>query len=160
MNPETRNCKNCEKPFVIDADDLGFYGKIKVPPPTFCPDCRLQRRMLFRNERNFYRRTCDLCKKNVITSFHPDLPIRVYCQKCWWGDGWDPFSYGRDYDFSRPFFEQVQELFLAVPFLSIQNDDTIGSVNSEYAYDFAFAKNCYMTAAGWYAEYVMYSYYT
>lgn len=44
--------------------------------------------------------------------------------------------------------------------LSMQNDNEIGSVNSEYAQDFAFTKNCYLTAAGWFCDNIMYSYYT
>ncbi len=160
MNNETRTCQNCKNQFTIEPDDFTFYKKMGVPPPTFCPECRLKRRLMFRNERTYYRRKCDLCKKDIIATYPADVSFPVYCQKCWWGDGWDPFSYARDFDFSKSFFEQFEELYLAVPHLSIQNDDGIGSTNSEYAYDFAFSKNCYMTAAGWYVENGMYSYYT
>lgn len=160
MTPETRTCKNCTTPFLIDEADFAYYDKIHVPPPTWCPDCRRWRRMMFRNERNYFRRKCDLCKKDIITIYQPDLPIQVYCQKCWWSDNWDAGVYAREYDFSRSFLEQFNELFRTVPFLAIMNDDTIASINSQYANDFAFSKNCYMTAAGWHCENVMYSYYT
>jgi hypothetical protein len=153
-------CQNCKKDFTIEPDDFGFYEKIKVPPPTFCPECRLQRRLMWRNERTFYKRKCDLCKKNIISTHDTDQSFPVYCQKCWWSDKWDPYSYGKDFDFSRPFFEQFKELLNVVPMLNMQNDDGVGSVNSEYAQDFAFSKNCYMTSAGWYCDNVMYSYYT
>ena len=69
MNSETKNCQNCKKDFTIEPDDFGFYEKIKVPPPTFCPECRLIRRMMFRNEISFYRRVCELCQKNIISIF-------------------------------------------------------------------------------------------
>ncbi|MFH1769140.1 MAG: hypothetical protein ABH833_00540 [Parcubacteria group bacterium] len=160
MQPETKTCQNCKNQFTIEPDDFGFYEKIGVPAPMFCRLCRLQRRMMWRNERTFYKRICDLCKKNIISTYNEDVPFPVYCQKCWWGDEWDPKSYGRDFDFSRSFFEQYQELLDSTPALSIMNDNEIASVNSEYAYDFAFAKNCYLTAAGWYSEYIFYSYYT
>ncbi len=42
-------------------------------------------------------------------------PAPVYCTECWNGDGWDPFSYGREYDFSRPFFSQLKDLFNVTP---------------------------------------------
>ncbi len=160
MNQGTRNCQNCRKDFIIEPDDFGFYEKIKVPPPTFCPECRLQRRFMWRNERTFYKRTCDLCQKNIISTYDKDQPFPVYCQKCWWSDKWDPYKYGQDFDFSRPFFPQFKELLNKVPMLGMQNDDGIASVNSEYAADFAFSKNCYLTAAGWYCDNIMYSYYT
>jgi len=54
MNVEKRMCQNCKREFTITPDDFAFYSKIKVPPPTFCPDCRLQRRMTFRNERSLF----------------------------------------------------------------------------------------------------------
>ncbi len=157
---ETKNCVNCKQDFTIEPDDFGFYEKIKVPPPTFCPECRLQRRLMWRNERTFYRRVCDLCQKNIISTYDKNQPFPVYCQKCWWGDDWDPYSYGRDFDFSRPFFVQFKELLNKVPMLNMQNDDGIASLNSEYAQDFAFSKNCYLTSAGWYCDNAMYSYYT
>ena len=59
-------CQNCKKDFTIEPDDFGFYEKIKVPPPTWCPECRMIRRMLFRNERSLYKQNCDLCKKSII----------------------------------------------------------------------------------------------
>ncbi len=160
MNSETKNCQNCKKDFTIEPDDFGFYEKIKVPPPTFCPECRLQRRLMWRNERTFYRRQCDLCQKNIISTHDKDRSFPAYCQKCWWGDKWDPYYFGRDFDFSRPFFEQFKELLNEVPMLNMQNDDGIASTNSEYSQDFAFSKNCYLTSAGWYCDNVMYSYFT
>ncbi len=156
---ETRNCKNCQAQFVIEPDDFSFYEKIGVPAPTFCPDCRFQRRLLWRNERTFYRRACDLCKRSMIAVYPTDAPFPVYCQKCWWSDKWSPLAYGQDVDFSRPFMEQVKELHQKVPMLSIQNDDGVGSTNSEYAYDWAFSKNTYLSACGWYVENCLYSYY-
>jgi len=66
MNSETKNCQNCKKDFVIEPDDFAFYEKIKVPPPTFCPECRLMRRYAWRNERVLYRRNCDLCEKSTV----------------------------------------------------------------------------------------------
>jgi len=160
MKSETKNCQNCKKNFIIEPDDFSFYEKIKVPPPTFCPECRVKRRLMWRNERNFYYRKCSLCQKNIVSSYNSGLKFPVYCQKCWWGDKWDPYQYGQDFDFSRPFFEQFRELIDKVPMLGMQNDDGIASLNCEYIQDFAFSKNCYLTAAGWYCDNVMYSYYT
>ncbi|KKT90642.1 MAG: hypothetical protein UW91_C0052G0013 [Parcubacteria group bacterium GW2011_GWF2_45_11] len=104
IRPETKTCQNCKSGFTIEPEDFAFYEKIHVPPPTFCPDCRLQLRLLFRNERTFYKRKCDLCGKNMISSYAPEYTYPVYCQKCWWSDKWDPYQYGREYDFSKPFF--------------------------------------------------------
>ena len=157
MNGETRNCKNCKKNFVIKPNDFGFYEKIKVPPPTFCPECRIIRRMSWRNDLSFYNRACDLCGKKIISLYHPDKPLTVYCNHCWWSDKWDAKNYGREVDFSRPFFEQFRELKDKVPLLSLINDDGIGSVNCEYTQNVTFSKNCYMVSMAWYLEDCMYS---
>ncbi len=141
MLSETKNCQNCKQNFTIEPDDFAFYEKIKVPPPTWCPECRMQRRLSFRNERILYKRPCDLCGKEVINIYHPESKNIMYCQQCWWSDKWDPLSYGQEYDFSRPFFEQYQKLSKRVPRVSLINAN---SINCEYTHLAADNKDCYM----------------
>lgn len=50
MNSETKTCQNCKQKFSIELEDFDFYKKISVPPPTFCPKCRLQRRLAWLKE--------------------------------------------------------------------------------------------------------------
>ena len=146
---ETKNCQNCEKEFIIEPGDLGFYEKMKVPPPTFCVECREQRRLCFRNEGNFYKRKCDLCDNSVVSRVSPDKKYPMYCSKCWLGDGWDFYSYGRDYDFSKSFFEQYKELLYSVPHISLSNSNC---VNSEWVNQETDDKNCYLNIGGLYNE--------
>ncbi|MDP2630601.1 MAG: hypothetical protein Q8P56_04290, partial [Candidatus Uhrbacteria bacterium] len=135
-------CTQCKKEFEITDGDRAFYAKINLPEPLWCPDCRQMSLWAFRNERNYYSRHCDLCKKAIISVYHPDRIKNVYCQKCWWSDAWDQKEYGKDFDASRPFFDQYRELLEEVPKLCMMNDDTISSQNCEYCYDFAYGKNC------------------
>src|SRR3990167_7542571 len=111
MNSETKTCQNCHNNFTIEPEDFKFYEKMQVPPPTFCPECRLQRRLMFRNERTLHRRKCDATnhKEELISIFSHDKKQRVYDQKFWWSDEWDSLSYAKEYDFNRPFFEQLKE---------------------------------------------------
>ena len=141
MESQTKNCQNCKKDFVIEPEDFNFYEKIKVPTPTFCPECRLQRRLSHRNERMFHHRICDLCGKKVISIYHPETKNVVYCQRCWWSDKWNSLSFGKEYNFSRPFFEQYRELSNIIPRVSLINAN---SVNSEYTHLAADSKDCYM----------------
>ena len=151
---ETKNCKNCQKDFGIEAEDFNFYEKIKVPPPTWCFECRQLRRYAWRNERNLYRRNCDLCGKSTVTIYSANKPYKVYCNDCWWGDGWDSSSYGRDFDFSRPFFEQFSELQHDVPRMALLNKN---SVNSEYTNHSGDNKNVYLSFSSFGDENVFYS---
>lgn len=156
---ETKTCQNCSQQFTIEPDDFGFYEKIGVPPPTWCPDCRYQRRLAWRNNLSFYSRKCELCSNPVVTLYSPESKIVVYCNKCWWSDKWDQKSYAMEYDFSKSFFEQFNELMHKVPHLATVNDNGIASVNCEYSHDCWFAKNCYMTFFAWKVENVLYSTY-
>ncbi len=153
-----KNCNNCKQNFTIETDDFSFYEKIKVPPPTFCSDCRLQRRLAWRNDLTFYNRECDKCHRKIISLYSPDKKLTVYCNKCWWSDEWEARSYARDMDFSRPFFEQFRELQNVLPLPAMFNDDGVGSLNAEYTQNTTFSKNMYMGAIAWYAEDCMYFY--
>jgi len=161
MNSETRNCQNCKQDFVIEPDDFGFYEKIGVPAPKLCPLCRRMRRLSWRNDYNLYPRECDLCKKKFISIYSPShkIKIRAYCPKCFWGDNWDPYECGAEYDPSRSFIDQFISLFQTTPALGIVNDNDIGSVNCLYTQDVAFSKNCAMTFVAWRLENVFCSSY-
>ncbi|MEK7608778.1 MAG: hypothetical protein AAB495_04315 [Patescibacteria group bacterium] len=81
-------------------------------------------------------------------------------QHTWRGDSWDPMNYGREYDFSRPFFEQISELMHEVPFPSLNNWD---AVNSDYCNFTKGNKNCYLVFGGDFnedAEYSGYNFHT
>ena len=155
MHEESRQCQNCKSAFTIDASDFTFYEKIKVPPPTWCPECRYQRRLTNRNEWNFYRRPCGLCKKEIISIHNPNYSGTVYCQPCFWSDKWNPLGYGMEYDFSRPFFDQFKELRLKTPRIAMANTK---SVNSEYTNQSEENKNCYLCVSTGNCENCIYGY--
>ncbi|MBN2086797.1 zinc-ribbon domain containing protein [Candidatus Peregrinibacteria bacterium] len=147
------DCKQCKSSFEITDEDRKFYSKIDVPEPTLCPECRLQRRLAWRNESNLYSLKCDLCNKNMITCYNGDYDSPVYCKECWWSDNWDPRTYGRDFDFSRPFFEQYDELLKVVPKMGqmqLQNE------NCPYANWLAYSKNVYMSPGSYFLEDCLY----
>lgn len=139
-----KNCKICEKEFEIRSEDLVFYEQIKVPPPNYCPECRAQRRICFRNEKTLYKRKCDLCKKDAISVYPSDTIFPVYCHQCWWGDGWNPITFGVKYDNSKPFLEQYAELKNKIPRIALL---VIESVNSDYTSNSGYNKNCYLIIA-------------
>ena len=138
---EKRICQNCKQDFTIEPEDFDFYEKMKVPAPTFCWKCRAQRRFAIRNERALYKRKCDKTGETIFSTYPASAPFPVYKQSEWFGDNWDPMSYGRDYDFNKPFFQQFKELSHSVPkpARSIRDD-----VNSEYSNNSTHLKNCYL----------------
>jgi len=143
MQTETRACQSCKGDFVIEPADFEFYEQMKVPAPTWCPHCRMMRRMAFQGYNGMYKRKCDFTGEMVISNVHESSPHKIYKQDVWWSDKWDPKEYGRDVDFSRPFLEQWRELFLEVPLPSLYTEYST-MVNSEYCNAAATLKNCYL----------------
>lgn len=141
MISETKTCQSCKKEFPIEPEDFLFYERMRVPPPTWCPECRMIRRFLFRNERLMFRRKDDVSGKEVFSSFPPEAAVKVYDRDYWFSDQWDSLQYGRDYDFARPFFEQFRELFYSVPLFS---KSVVGNINSDYCDQAGWLKNCYL----------------
>ncbi|MBI4652752.1 hypothetical protein HY750_00665 [Candidatus Kuenenbacteria bacterium] len=142
MNSQTKICQNCEKDFQIDPEDFEFYEKINVPPPTFCPECRMIRRMVVSNERSLYKISCGLCGKNIISMYHQKVSFPVYCIDCWQSDKWEAIQYGYNYNFSKSFFEQLFELKQKVPRIALLQQGNMA--NSEYTNRASNNNNCYL----------------
>ena len=154
-NSEQKVCQNCKKDFIIESEDFNFYEKIKVPPPTFCPECRQMRRMSFRNERILYKRKCSKTGKDIISIFSADSPYKVYDRVYWDNGEFDVMDSGRDFDFSRPFFKQFKEFMLDVPWPSLR----VGSSeNCDYNNDMSRSKNCYLCSRTHFSENMLYTY--
>ncbi|MBI4835731.1 MAG: hypothetical protein HY817_00565 [Candidatus Abawacabacteria bacterium] len=147
-------CRQCETQFKISETEKFFYRKVSpvirgvvypIPVPTLCLLCREQRRLAFRNERKLYTRRCHFTGKEILSIYSSDKPYVVYDQAVWWSDQWDPLNYGKEYDFSRSFFAQFQDLLLTVPKIAL----VVGKNENSYYNNFlADCKNCYMIL-GW-----------
>ncbi len=157
-------CQKCTQNFEITNSDLEFYKKVspkfdwkifEIPAPTLCPDCRQQRRLAFRNERNLYRRKCDATGKSIISIYSPDKEIKVYNSDFWWSDKWNALDYWKDFDFWKVFFEQFLKLMKEVPFLPTI---AINNENSNYTHLSSYNKDCYLLFNWSYNEEVEYSY--
>jgi len=54
---------------VIETEDFNFYEKMKVPAPTFCPLCRAERRLTFRNERKLFKAKDAFTGKDIFSLY-------------------------------------------------------------------------------------------
>jgi hypothetical protein len=149
-----KSCKTCSKTFPIYEGDVEALSKLSpviagtkydLPLPVDCPTCRRQKRLAWRNTAKLYRRKCDFTGKPIVAFYDETVTHPVYDINVWNGDKWNPWDYGRDFDFSRPFFEQFQELKDVVPTFSrsIQNFE-----NSDYCNNASNLKNCYLCFNG------------
>ena len=76
-------CEDCKKNYQIQKAELKFYKKMGLPIPRTCPDCRHAERMKLRNPRKLWNRKCDKCGIKIQTTFAPERPEKVYCEKCY-----------------------------------------------------------------------------
>jgi len=79
--------KNCSSSgvFKIIPQELKFYRKQSIPLPRLCPDCRYRERMKKKNPWKLWHRKCMKkgCDTEFETSYAPDRPEIVYCEKCY-----------------------------------------------------------------------------
>jgi hypothetical protein len=146
-----RRCELSGEPFEITAGDLAFYDKMSpllsgrsftIPPPRLSPVERQRRRLSFRNLRHLYHRTCDLSGRKIISCYPPESRHTVYHSEMWWSDKWDGIEYGRDFDFSRPFFDQFADLYRAVPLIHLYQTP---NENCEFVNGASNCRNCYLS---------------
>lgn len=139
---ETRTCQNCKTGFIIEPEDFTFYEKVSVPPPTWCPECRMIRRMTWRNERMFWKAKDSITQKETFSMFPSSAGLKIYGKEYWWSDKWDAAEFGRDYDFSVPFFVQLKALMRDVPWFNLSMENTI---SSDYSNNAINIKDCYLS---------------
>jgi len=149
-----KKCAQCGQQFQIADDEIKFLDKISpvfngvkypLPAPENCPDCRLKERTINRNEQYFYQGKSSLSGKPLISLYSPDTEwgkkFKVFSPEEWWSDAWDAETFGMDFDFNRPFFEQFEELNAKIP---KQNLIQTNNENSPYTTGTGFCKNCYL----------------
>ncbi len=156
VKPHTRQCKKCAQNFEIFKEDIDFYHKLRVPPPTLCPDCRKQRRLAFSNNTTFYKRKCDAPghSEEFISLFPLNLEWKVYDHGYWWSDVWDSMDHGRDYNPSENFISQFEKLYKSVPLIQANRDPK--STGSDYTAYGIELKDCYYAFGGIRAENCLY----
>ena len=148
-------CTTCGNEFQPSDEEMHLRKRLGLGAPQQCPDCRMQRRMAFRNEQTLYHRKCDLSAKQIISMYAPDSPYTVYEASEWHSDAWDALDYGRTFDFKRDFFSQMHELMLDVPKIS---RFAINNHNSDFSNGAQQNKDCYMVFVSDHNEDCYYSY--
>jgi hypothetical protein len=85
--------EQCTEAFKIIPQELQFYQRMNLPLPRLCPNCRHYQRLKQRNPLKLWHRQCmcdksnhahkGKCEVEFETSYSPDRPEIVYCEKCY-----------------------------------------------------------------------------
>lgn len=149
-----KQCLNCNNSYEISDEELLFIEKVSpkigneiytFPPPNYCPNCRLQKRMIWRNERNLFKRKCSKTKELIISSYPENTTFPVYKNNYWWSDENDAIDFGKSLSFEKSIFQQMRELRAVVPRLANFNFSEDRMINSLYTNCAGDLKNCYFT---------------
>ena len=76
-------CEKTGKNYRLVKPELEFYRKMKLPVPRVCPEVRHEQKRALRNLRQLWSCKCDKCGEDIETTFSPDRPEKVYCEKCY-----------------------------------------------------------------------------
>jgi len=88
-------CEDCGKNYRLVQAELDFYKRMHLPIPHKDFECRHRDRMSKRNGRELWPRSCmcdnknhidhsgNVCKENFETTYSPDRPEVIYCEKCY-----------------------------------------------------------------------------
>ncbi len=140
-----QQCNQCSRTFAVSEALQAAADQFEMPVSQLCFECQQIQHMLFRAEWELYERTCDYSGDTIISVFDDGAPFPVYSPKHWNSDVWDPLEYGQDIDFSRPLFDQWQELLYKTPRMALGN---INAENSDYCHSSYGNKNCYLIFGG------------
>lgn len=80
---EALACEQSGKNFRIIPQELAFYRQHKIPLPRRHPDQRYRDRLALRNAPTVFERSCEKCGVKLKSSYGPDRPETIYCEKCY-----------------------------------------------------------------------------
>jgi hypothetical protein len=83
---EIISCTTCDRKYKIASLEFDLLRKMNIPLPAQCLKCREKYRFDRLQRPKLYDRTCTKCGKEIRTSYAPDRPEIIYCEKCYQGE--------------------------------------------------------------------------
>lgn len=76
-------CEKSNKPYKFIPQEIKLYKQFNVPLPKLCFDERHLARISRRNPRRLWKRNCQKCGCDLMSSYSPDRPETIYCEECY-----------------------------------------------------------------------------
>lgn len=133
-------CSITGRTFIVSDAEIALRESFGVPLPTAHPTERMRELMTWRPQLVLYHYICGLCRKEGLTGYPSITLFPKYCKACYYSDTWErPVQ---SVDFSRPFFDQFEELVNKTPRLVLSVTEPVE--NSDYCNAVTSVKNCYV----------------
>ncbi|MCX6733291.1 MAG: hypothetical protein NTX63_00590 [Candidatus Peregrinibacteria bacterium] len=147
-------CEISGRPFEVSGHEMSLREKFGFGDgaPKILPKYRFQYLGAFWPQWNLHKRKCDKTGEPIISVFRPDCVYPVWKRDTWIESSNPP---SRDFDPTRPFFDQAWDLFQKCPIPHVFGNN---NQNCEYADDWYYSKNCYLCHSGANNEDCYYSY--
>lgn len=140
---------------VVAAAELDYCGRFGIPVLPGSRSEVLREMAAFRPAHSLYQSQCGLSGRSILTSMPPGQGYTVYAIDDWLSDGWDPLSFGRPYNFTRPFFDQFGELARSTPLPSVSSGHA-SIENCDFCNFVSGSRNCYLVFSGSHLEDCLY----
>lgn len=118
--------------------------KMLLPLPDECPTCRQIRRLIFRNENNFYKVKSKASWKPIVSVYCEDVGLNIYSFDEYYNS--NEFQNNIEVD-TNNFTSAMDKLYRALPQIALQNWPNME--NSEYNNLSWWLKNCYLCYDCW-----------
>jgi hypothetical protein len=148
-------CEHCNKEFTISDDEMSMYKKVGIELPCQCFLCRTKHLLSFWLFGKFRRGKSNLSGDNLITVLPEKSRYPIYTLHEWYSDTWDAMDYEQDYDSSKSFFTQLQELQEKIP---RPHQNGAKSTNCDWCDDVWNCKDSYLARSMVDCENLFYSY--
>ena len=154
--PLSARCTVTGDTFTISAFEREYCRTFDIPLPVISPLPRLRNLGAFRNRTYLYHGQCAHTGRKILTSIAPERGFIVWDRDVFESDEYSPASFGRNYDFNRPFFQQFEELLRSVPLPNLSTNRPTME-NSDFTNGITGAKNCYLIFSSSFNEDCLYS---
>lgn len=150
MTVLNRICRITGKPFEISEAEQEHVRRLnevmpqlrgEIPLPEIHPVEAMRRACSHGNYFFLFRGKSVFSGKAQLTRYHPSLHSKISSSAEFWSDQIDNTAIGRDYDFSRSFFEQLEEVFddsYLLPLIQINCE------GSDYVNGAKYVRNSYL----------------
>jgi hypothetical protein len=76
-------CDACGKNYRVIQQELAMYRTMNMPVARSCPSCRAAERAALHSPRFLWDRTCAQCATPLKSTYSPERPEKIYCEKCY-----------------------------------------------------------------------------
>lgn len=149
-----RTCKITKRSFQITKEEQEAYDHFALPYPEACREERLRQALCFLNERRLFWRTCSVTGQRIVSIYPETAPFPVVTTEVVQQLQAGNLRYGRDYDLRAPFFDQLYDVWRAVPRAATSAEQT---VKSSAVHLTLFANHATLVSHSFYIDDCLYS---